>query len=74
MAEFESESAKYLRIRKAAKEEAAVTMAADAKAAERAKAKRLGKATVIEGQAEFYAEAKRVEAQINAPATNTEEK
>lgn len=64
---FESESARYMRIRKAAKEEAAITMAAEAKAAQKAKAKRLGKGYTVEGQAEFLKEAAEVEARINAP-------
>jgi hypothetical protein len=63
----ESESARYLRVRAAAKEQAAIDMAANAKAAERAKAKRLGRKFEVEGQAEFLAGAKRIEAEINTP-------
>lgn len=70
---YESESARYLRIRREAKEQAVVTMAADAKAALKAKAKRLGKAPAIEGQAEFYKAANEVEARINAKADDTKE-
>lgn len=66
VAVYESESARYLRVRAEAKEQAAIDMAANAKAAERAKKKRLGKGFEVEGQAEFLAEARAVEARINA--------
>jgi hypothetical protein len=69
---YESESARYQRIRAAAKEEAAVTMAADAKAAQRAKDKRLGKAPTL-GNEEFLKAAAAVEKSINAKPTKTEE-
>lgn len=62
----ESESARYIRIRQAAKEEAAVIMAAEAKAALKAKQKRLKGAPVIEGQAEFLKTAAEVEKSINS--------
>ena len=63
---YESESARYIRLRAAAKEEAAVTIADEAKAAQKAKAKRLGKAPEIEGQADFQKRAAEVEKSINA--------
>ena len=69
----ESESARYLRIRREAKEQAAVTIAADLKAAKKARDKRWGKAPEIEGQAEFLAEARRIEAAMQAPASTPKE-
>ena len=63
---YESETARYLRIRREAKEQAAVMMAAEAKAAQKAKDKRLGKAPEIEGYSEFIKAAAEVEKSINA--------
>lgn len=65
-APYESESARYMRVRAEAKAQAAVTMAADAKKAAAAKAKRLRQAPQVEGQAEFLARAKEIEARINS--------
>jgi hypothetical protein len=64
---YESEGARYLRIRQEAKEQAAIQMEADAKAALKAKQKRLGSAPVIEGQADFYKRAAEIEKSINTP-------
>lgn len=69
---YESEGARRLRLRAAAKEEAAVTMAAEAKAAQRAKAKRLGKAIGIEGLDEFNKRAAEIEKSINKSASTKE--
>jgi len=62
---YESESARYIRVRREAKEEAAVTMAAEAKAAQAAKKKALPKGVKVEGLDEFNKEAARVEKSIN---------
>lgn len=70
---YESESARYMRVRAAAKEEAAVTMEAEAKAALKAKNKRLRKAPVVEGQAEFLKRAAEIEKSINAAPVTTKE-
>ena len=70
---YESESARYIRVRREAKEQAAITMEAEHKAALKAKAKRLGKATQIEGQAEFYKAAAEIEKSINAKPDDKKE-
>lgn len=61
--------------RAAAKEEAAKTMAADAKKAEKAKQKALAQAPTVEGQLDFLTEARRIEELINSEGygTNTEQ-
>lgn len=70
---YESESARYIRIRKEAKEQAAVTMAAEAKAAQKAKLKRTHKSPDIEGLAEFHKVAAEIEKSINAKPDDKKE-
>lgn len=62
-----------IELRTKAKAEAAKTMEADAKKAQKAKDKAQGKAIVIEGQADFLKRAKEIEQSINKPAEDTEE-
>lgn len=64
---YESESARYLRVRAEAKVEAKVTIEANAKEAQKAKKKAQAQRPVIEGQKDFYAEAKAIEKSINEP-------
>ena len=65
-APYESESARYIRVRAEAKEQAAVTMAEQAKAAAEAKAKRLKANAPDKGVADFLKEARKVEKRINS--------
>lgn len=64
--EEESESARYFRLRQESKAKAAVTMAAEAKEALKAKQKRLKGSPEVEGLADFHKRAAEVEKQINA--------
>lgn len=64
-APHESESARYLRVRREAKAEAAVTIKENAKKAEAAKKRALSKAPTIEGLKEFNEAAAEIERRIN---------
>ena len=63
---YESEGARYLRVRQEAKAEAKVTIEKNVKEALKAKKKAQAQRPTIEGQKDFYAEAAAIEKSINA--------